>query len=224
MTASLSNDDTTKRVLFRDFDEDDGTFPNPSSEEGDGTSSEVSPSKSPRHELALDSKSHEKYALPQCQLPPLSELEPVEVFVMNAINSKLEASPDPAHVQGYKALVDSIRRPTDPNMIRNVLISLRTAGNGTVLTSIATNPTVHAQLIHVIFRFSPMGPQAAPKGDEEAMKRHEANAKIYSQMHVMDAHLHFMLALVSAKAAHLIPVMTAVWRLLTTYSTLSETV
>jgi RNA polymerase I-specific transcription initiation factor RRN3 len=220
MTAALSKEDNTKRVLFSGVEEE--TPSNPRKEEVAETSTIESALKSTQQGLSLDSLSQDKYLLPQCQLPPLSELEPVETFVMNAIKSKHEESPDPAHVQGYKAIIDLLRRPTDPDMIRNVLISLRTAGNGTVLTMIATNPIVHAQLIHVVFRFFPGGPPKPPKHDEEENKKFEENIQIYNQLHVMDAHLHLMLALVSAKSAHLIPATTAVWKMLAMHATLQE--
>lgn len=221
MTATLSHEDSTKRVLFQETD-DEETPAGPARDENDESASADFTLQSTKQGVSLDSLSENKYSLSDCRLPPLSELEPVEIFVMNAVKSKLEESPDPAHVQGYKAIIDSLRRPTDPNMIRNVLISLRTAGNGTILTMIATNPTIHAQLIHVIFRFFPGGPPKPLKSDEAEMERFEQNSKIYNQMNVMDAHLHFMLALVSAKSSHLIPAMTAVWRMLAMHSTLKE--
>ena len=80
---------------------------------------------------------------------------------------------------------------------------------------IATNPTLHAQLVHVVLRFNSTNPPKLPNTpDEAAVKQFEENLQIYKEMHLLDAHLHFMLALVSAKSAHLIPVMTTVWKML----------
>lgn len=161
--------------------------------------------------------SNDIYTLPKCVLPPLSELEPIETFVMNAVRSMHQENPEPAHVQGYRAIIDTLKRPTDTSMIRNVLISLRTAGNGVVLSSIASEPVKHAQLIHVIFRFNSVRPprvKGPPGVAEDEKTREEETIKIYKEMHVMDAHLHLMLALVSAKPTHAISIMKNVWKML----------
>jgi hypothetical protein len=201
MTANASLKDETKRVLFK---EPEGE------EERAGI---VSSTEQALPATSLASDDDQKYVLPDCKVPPPSELEPVETFVKNAIRSKHEESPDPAHAQGYRAIIDSIRRPQDPSMVRSVFISLRTADDGSVLTMVATNPKIHAQLIHVIFRFISVSYTNEPKDwDKEEHRRWNENTKIYKEMNLMDSHLHLILALVSAKSAHLIPGMKAVWR------------
>ncbi|CAJ1969252.1 unnamed protein product [Cylindrotheca closterium] len=220
MTAALSIEDSTKRVLFGTPENDPGTTSTLSSslldgEERTSTNALATPQSSPNEKNPLLESSNIDYNLPHCSLPPLSQLQPVETFVLNAIKSRHDETPEATHVQGYKAIIDSLRRPTDPNMIRSVLISFRTAGSGSVLTMIAANPTIHAQLVHVVLRLNSTNPPKPPNSDDEnAMKQFENLNKIYKEMHLLDAHLHFMLALVSAKSAHLIPVMTAVWRML----------
>ncbi|KAL3944086.1 MAG: hypothetical protein SGBAC_001817 [Bacillariaceae sp.] len=225
MTAALSSIDATKRLpLGTPQDEHETTskliaslVDGDSSNGAHGFTTERQRA-SPNEKHPLLQSSDVDYTLPQCTLPPLSQLQPVETFVWNAIKSRHDESPEAAHVQGYKAIIDSLKRPTDPNMIRNVLISFRTAGSGSVLTMIATNSTIHAQLVHVVLRLNstnpPKPPNADDDDDETAMKQFEEMNKTYKKMHLLDAHLHFMLALVSAKSAHLIPVMTTVWRFL----------
>ena len=222
MTAVLASEDETRRVLFASpEDELETTSALPSSivdgaEPSRGANALSAQEKtSPKEKNPLSQSSDVNYEFPRCSLPPLSQLAPVETFVLNAIKSRHEENPEAAHVQGYKAIIDSLRRPTDPNMIRSVLISFRTAGSGSALTMIATNPAIHAQLVHVVLRLNSTNPPKPPNSaDDATLKQFEDMSKIYREMHLLDAHLHFMLALVSAKSAHLIPVMTTVWKML----------
>ena len=164
------------------------------------------------------------YTLPKCELPPMSELEPVEKFVINAIQSQHEENPNPAHVKGYRALADALRRPSDPVMLRNVLIALRTAGSGRALTLITGDPIKHAHLTHLIMRFLSTKP---PKGFEDNLPEGvdaEFFLKVYEDCSMLDAQMHLILAMVSAKSINLIPALTAVWKMLAMFPSNPEPV
>lgn len=208
MTATVSTEDVTQTSISSKQQQQQVESPTSAI----GTTSKTTDLKIPQTPI-----SNETYTLPKCILPPLSELEPIETFVLNAVRAMHEENPEPAHLQGYRAIIDTLRRPNDSSMIRNVLISLRTAGNGTVLTLIAGDATKHAQLIHVIFRFNSVRPPKANTKEEgtEEKAREEEKIKVYKEMHVMDAHLHLMLALVSAKPTHTNSIMKNVWKMLT---------
>lgn len=157
------------------------------------------------------------YVMRKCRMPPQSELEPIEMFVLNAIQSKNVDAPDPAHEQGYRAIVDALKRPVDPPMLRMVLIALRTAGNGGILNRLTTDPAKHAQLIHFLFRFNSALTPKFPEGDDT-----EHIVAVFKDGSLLDAHLHLILAMVSARTINLIPALTAVWRMITDTEDLSE--
>jgi RNA polymerase I-specific transcription initiation factor RRN3 len=158
-----------------------------------------------------------EYVMRKCVMPPQSELEPIETFVWNAIQSKHVDAPDPVHEQGYRAIMDALKRPVDPPMLRMVLIALRTAGNGTVQNQLTTNAVQHAQLIHWIFRFnSAFSPNLAEDNENEQL------FSVFKDGSLLDAHLHLVLAMVSARTVNLVPALTAVWRMLSEDSELSE--
>ena len=160
------------------------------------------------------------YTLPRCVMPPLSELQPIETFVMNAIQSQhneAAATIDPSHAQGYRAIIDGLKRPVDPPMLRLVLIALRTAGNGTALNLITTHSTIHAQLVHWIFRFNPTLRPKIPR-DEES----ESLCAVFHDGSLLDAHLHLILAMVSARTVNLVPALTCVWKMLSENLDLTE--
>ena len=149
------------------------------------------------------------YELPKVILPPLSELEPIETFVCNAIQSQHEENADPTFAQGYRAIADSLRRPDDPAMLVNVLIALRTAGNGSALYHMATTShQKHSLLTHLIFKFNSFDPPRAFQGASPMF------VQPFTDYSMADAHLHLLLAFVSAKSVHVVPAMTAIWKLL----------
>lgn len=157
------------------------------------------------------------YKLPRCAMPPQSELQPIETFVVNAIQSKHTDEPDPSHTQGYRAIIDALKRPVDPPMLRMVLISLRTAGNGTALNLLTTHASIHAQLIHWLFRFNPTLRPKIPSDE-----KNEQLCAVFYDGSLLDAHLHLILAMVSARTVNLIPALTAVWKMLYENVELSE--
>jgi hypothetical protein len=164
----------------------------------------------------LEDDAPTSYVLPRCQLPPASELEPVETFVQNAIQSQHAETPDPAFAQGYRAIADALRRPTDPTMVWKVLLALRTAGKGCVL-NLLTSGNKHVHLLHLIFRFnSTTPPKMFQEEQEEETATAAADSKkdIYRNGSLLEAHLHLILAIVSSKSVHVVPALTRVWKLL----------
>jgi hypothetical protein len=149
------------------------------------------------------------FTMRKCTMPPRLELEPIETFVLNAIQSQHTDDPDPAHEQGYKAIIDALKRPVDPAMLRMVLIALRTAGNGSVLNQLTADAGRHAQLIHWIFRFNSAFDPNTPEDQDK-----EPHFPGYMDGSLLDAHLHLVLAMVSARTVNLVPALTAVWRML----------
>ncbi len=157
------------------------------------------------------------YSLPRCLMPPPSELQPIETFVMNAIQSQHSEAADPTHLQGYRAIIEGLKRHIDPPLLRMVLIALRTAGNGSALNLITTHSTTHAQLVHWIFRFNPTLRPKIPRDEE-----HENLCTVFYDGSLLDAHLHLILAMVSARTVNLVPALTSVWKMLSENTDLSE--
>ena len=157
------------------------------------------------------------YRLPKCVMPPPSELVPIETFVMNAVHSKHSESPHPSHAQGYRAILDALKRASDPPMLRMILISLRTAGNGRVLNLLAKESNVHAQLVHWIFRLN-----AAVRPELPEDEKGEQLCSVFYDGSLLDAHLHLILAMVSARTVNLVPALTAVWKMLSEATDLPE--
>lgn len=158
-----------------------------------------------------------RYELPRTHLPPSNELEPVETFVSNAIQSQLQENPDPGHVDGFRAIADSLRRPEDPKMLYMVLVALRTAGKGSTLYQMATVNEKFSMLTHLIFKFNPFHIPDKMKEEKE-----ESFYSVYRDWSMADAHFRLILALVSAKSVHVLPALTAVWRILTANRTAAK--
>jgi RNA polymerase I-specific transcription initiation factor RRN3 len=67
----------------------------------------------------------------------------------------------------------------------------------------------HAQLIHWIFRFNSSFNPKVPEGEDS-----EQLISAFKDGSLLDAHLHLVLAMVSARTVNLVPALTAVWRML----------
>lgn len=172
-----------------------------------------------------------RYEVPKCKSPPAAEMEPIERFVVNAMRSQEpvvpnstsdggQHSPDPSHVEGYRAIIGSLKRPSDPPTLRKLLVALRTAGNGSVLNQLALGNN-HAQMVHMIVRFNPTAP---PRNYEEIFTGddHDAMLQVYEDYSLCDAHFHLLLAMVSAKSTHMLPILSAVWKILTRYGPIQD--
>ena len=166
------------------------------------------------------------YQMSKCKLPPASEMAAIETFVANAFQSQeprndCTIKPDQAHSDAYRAILSALKRPNDPPMICKVLLALRTAGHGSVLNMLALKDN-HAQLLHLVFRFvSTIPPNSF---DETATGDPDMLLKVYEDYSLCDAHFNLLLAIVSAKSTHVVPILTAVWKLLTSYGALEDKV
>jgi hypothetical protein len=207
MTASINDDNTNiltpaATPMEAASSQDDPLTPRPP--ETISSTSTVTKTKS------LDDIYSNDYALPPCPMPPQSELEVIETFVMSAVMSQHEDAPAAAAVQGYKALIDALRRVEDPEMLRNVLVALRTAGKGNCLRYLTRYPEKHAHLNHLIFKFNSTVPTRKLQADPTKQEACE----IFNDGSMLDTHLHLILALVSAKSVSTVPVLTWVWKMM----------
>mmetsp|Transcript_10897 Transcript_10897/g.21974 ORF Transcript_10897/g.21974 Transcript_10897/m.21974 type:complete len:823 (+) Transcript_10897:176-2644(+) len=188
-----------------------------------------------KHALSLSSadtknkRLKELYQIPKCNLPPAAELAAIETFVVNAIRSQeprncnadtttATSKPDATHSEAYKAILAALKRPNDPPMICKVLLALRTAGHGSVLSLLALRDN-HAQLLHLVIRFVSTIP---PTFDETFTGDPSVMLQVYKDYSLCDAHFNLLLAIVSAKSTHVVPVLTAVWKLLTNFGPLKD--
>ena len=153
------------------------------------------------------------YELPRLALPPAADLEPIELFVSNAVQSQLVDTPEPMHVDGYRAIANSLRKSEDPSMLYMLLVALRTAGKGSTLYQLASINKFN-MLVHLIFKFNPFDyPQPEENGEKDSKKKDLY--KPYTDFSMADAHFRLILALISAKSVHIVPAVTAIWKLLT---------
>jgi hypothetical protein len=144
---------------------------------------------------AMDSR----FVLPKCPLPPHDEFHPVETFVANAVASR---ESEQESTQAYRAILDCLRNRKDPPMLRKVLLALGTTGS--TLYQLTSSSKRHAHLLHLLFRLDPFLPC------EQQNDKLQDPILDYS---LADAHLHLILALVSANSVFLTPGMNALWRL-----------
>lgn len=192
----------------------------------DGGNGTANPALSGQHASTSDDgkkKTLEQiYQIPKCKLPPAPEMAAIEKFVENAVQSQEPITdgrkPDPSHAEGYRAILKALKRPSDPAMICKVLFALRTAGHGSILNLLALKEN-HAQLLHLVIRFVSTIP---PTLDETMTGDPDAMLSVYKDYSLCDAHFNLLLAIVSAKSTHVVPILTAVWKLLTNYGPLQD--
>jgi RNA polymerase I-specific transcription initiation factor RRN3 len=146
----------------------------------------------------------ERYVLPPSRTPSKSELSQFESFVETAIvSSQQQATITPS----YRNIIDCVRKRNDATMLYHLLVVLRM--NGTTLNQLIKYPKQHAELIHFIFRLDPFTVPAKMSNDN-------AFRTLTDNFTLADAHLHFIVAIVSANSTYLIPALQALWKLLTT--------
>jgi len=167
-----------------------------------------------------------KNQFPKCKYL-VSEIAAIETFVTNAIQSQEpqnnrtinSSKSNSAHAEAYRAILNALKRPNDPTMIWKVLLALRTAGHGSILNLLALKDN-HAQLLHLIIRFvSTMPPNSF---EETSVGSLDAKLQVYNDYSICDAHFNLLLAIVSAKSTHVVPILTAVWKLLTGYGSIGD--
>lgn len=144
--------------------------------------------------------------LPKCKMPPMEELKPVQAFVANAVCS----SEGSKSLQSYRAILDCLRKREDPPMLLKILLALRTAGS--TLHHLTGVSKRHAHLVHLIFRLDPFDPPV----NNTTKSTSPDHMTPYQNCSLADAHLHLLVAMVSANSVFLTPAMNAIWRLIQT--------
>ena len=213
------------------------------------------------------------YEIPKCITLPVEEIKPMETYLINSVRAyeqytssssstttttsstsptkSTSSSIDPNHLQGYRLIINSLKRPMDPPLLRKMFIALRTAGHGSVLNQIALLNN-HAQLVHLIIRFQSTRKPKILLLEEEQNNNNSNNTtmvdgsenntgnnnnnttktttanpneellQVYNDYTIIDAHMNLLLAMVSAKSTHVVPVMSAIWKLLTRYGPIDD--
>lgn len=149
--------------------------------------------------------------LPKPILPPSLEYEEIERFVSESVKSVTSQAFDQnseaikASLSGYKSILEAFRKKDDPILVKNILLALRTGGNGTTLTSIISETKRHSNLLHLIFRLDSV---------DMNTNKDQAPTKTYikTDFGLMDAHLNLLVALVSANSVFLTPTLNTMWR------------
>jgi hypothetical protein len=171
--------------------------------------------------------------IPKCKLPPASEMAAIETFVANAVQSQEPRNDDDdtirrnpshsTHADAYRAILNALKRPNEnPNLIWKVLLALRTAGHGSILNLLALKDN-HAQLLHLVIRFVSTVPPINTLFEETATgKNLDEKLQVYKDYSLCDAHFNLLLAIVSAKSTHVVPILTAIWKLLTSYGPIGD--
>lgn len=150
--------------------------------------------------------------LPKPTIPPKVEFEPVEKFVTDAIKSiSSRSTPTSAEeykssVHAYKSILEAFRKGDDLVLLKNILLALRTGGNGTTLNDITSETKKHSNLLHLIFRFDSFNVNANVEENSSGAYTKTADFTL------VDAHLNLLVALVSANSVLLSPTLNTMWR------------
>lgn len=155
-------------------------------------------------------------SVPRPILPKKEEYDPVEKFVYDAVSfrslidrSQMDLSTQKAAGLGYKAILDLLRKCDDPEMLKKVLLALRTSGEGTTMGKIISDSKRHRNLLHLIFRLDPF------LSPDDAKPSTESNTKdIPFDWSLADAYLNLIVALVSFNSVFLTPALNMLWRLI----------
>ena len=156
--------------------DDAGNFIHPSNDEEQDRNASTNPTprqmlhhhSHSRNSCRSNDSSEDRFVLPKCTVLPWNEIEPIEVFVANAVreqhhqqrasetwkaSSASAAAVSTVIVPNYKVMIDAFRLKKDIGMIHKLLMALRTSGS--TLSLLASDSTIHARLLHHIVRFVP---------------------------------------------------------------------
>lgn len=178
------------------------------------TKSNTSPSAAQHHFNESTNCSFNWANLPKPTLPPREKFHPIEKFVSDAIDSrhlnlpptspsKCEhmSSPSPSKstpaAEGYKAILDLLRKKDDLPMLCKVFLALRTNG----IEKFCSERSKHNRMIHYIFRLNPFDIR-------------DRGAEVVQNHSLGIAYLNFVVALTSANSVFLTPTLNSLWRLL----------
>jgi hypothetical protein len=156
------------------------------------------------------------FVLPRCAVPPSEELQPVEAFVEAAVLEQDALAETASPVKNYKVILDCIRQKRDIDMLRKLLIALRTSGHGSTMHRL-TSTKKHARLIHPVLRLNPFEiPVMTGSGASSSQGTPPSSPPVLGPDYdLADAQLHFLAAVVSSNAVFLVPTLTSTWKLLT---------
>lgn len=147
--------------------------------------------------------------LPKCAMPSSELYGPVESLVAMAVETQHLQPPSshggPSFVDAYRGLMDTIRKKDDLEMLRFILLALRTSGRGKTLTYLTQTATQHAHLIHLIVRLNPYQLRDTSNNGPAWIADYD----------IADAQLHLLMAIVSSNSVFLVPTLTSLWRFLT---------
>ena len=156
---------------------------------------------------SLDLGEDFSFHLPKCELPPAKDFAPVEAFVHKTVVEQNLQVNDNVPIKPYKGILDALRLKADLALVTKILLALRTSGNGSTLHLLASGASKHARLIHHLVRFNPFESKADKTNDNNTNDEEKSFA-------IADAHLHLLLALVSANSVYLLPTLSALWKML----------
>jgi RNA polymerase I-specific transcription initiation factor RRN3 len=142
-------------------------------------------------------------------------MEPVEMFVSKAVAEQNAQPKNSLPVPSYRGLLEAFRNPEDTELLRKVMIALRTSG--ATLHMLTSESNQHARLIHAIMRFVSFPPTSAETIDHQPIPENDEN-----DFNIADAQLHLIMALVSANSVFLIPALTALWKMLVSQANAHE--
>mmetsp|Transcript_1792 Transcript_1792/g.3239 ORF Transcript_1792/g.3239 Transcript_1792/m.3239 type:complete len:364 (-) Transcript_1792:1468-2559(-) len=154
--------------------------------------------------------------IPKAILPSKEDFDAVETFVFDAINMRTDADTrqmDPEKQKsaalGYRAVLDLLRKQDDVELLKKILLAIRTSGGGATLGLIIRNSKKHNMLIHMIFQ---MDPFRFDQRQKEYSGKAETDNIFQVDLDLADAYLNLILALVSANSVFLTPALNMLWR------------
>jgi hypothetical protein len=156
------------------------------------------------------------FVLPRCAVPLAADMQPVEAFVEAAVLEQDALAETAAPVKNYKVILDCIRQKRDIDMIRKLLIALRTSGHGSTMHRLTSSNKKHARLIHPVLRLNPFElPAKCASTTTTISTPNSSPPSLGPDYDLADAQLHFLAAVVSSNAVFLVPTLTFAWKLLT---------
>eukprot|EP00522_Entomoneis_paludosa_P019006 CAMPEP_0172445144 /NCGR_PEP_ID=MMETSP1065-20121228/5075_1 /TAXON_ID=265537 /ORGANISM="Amphiprora paludosa, Strain CCMP125" /LENGTH=793 /DNA_ID=CAMNT_0013195941 /DNA_START=75 /DNA_END=2456 /DNA_ORIENTATION=- len=138
--------------------------------------------------------------LPQIAMPPPAEYEPIEKFVSKAMQDQHECGKE-TPTQAYAAVLDCLSKKRDLQMLRNILLALRTSGRGNTIHYLIMPQ--FRRLVHLLLK---MDPFKLPGASGAITTRADYD--------VADALFHLHTAIVSANSAYVKQTLECLWRMM----------
>ena len=147
--------------------------------------------------------------LPKPPIPLDDEFQRIDCEVSDAIAyrhnpASITVNPGDAK-KGYNDIIKSLRDIDNIPKLINIILALRTCGNGNSLGKITSATSKHSQLINVLLRLDPFNPVSSPMSNGNGSD---------TDIRLADAYLNLLVALVSSNSVLFNPVMGALWKLI----------